>query len=118
MATPWGIAEPGIELRRGAAVECIEVEQADRYRLQSDNFSRAVRGLEPPLLGREDALGQARAIDALYRSAGQGGEPASAPVGRQAVAVRVVFLAHRMAVVRMRMPRQPPAVADVAVVLP
>ena len=42
---------------------------------QSDNFSRAVRGLEPPLLGRADALGQARAIDALYRSAEPGGEP-------------------------------------------
>jgi D-xylose 1-dehydrogenase (NADP+, D-xylono-1,5-lactone-forming) len=75
VAMPWGIAEPGIELRRGGDVKWIEVEQADRYRLQSDNFSRAVRGLEPPLLGREDALGQARTIDALYRSAGQGGVP-------------------------------------------
>jgi predicted dehydrogenase len=56
-------------------VERIEVERADRYRLQTDNFSRAVRGPEPPLLGREDALGQARTIDALYRSAERGGEP-------------------------------------------
>ncbi len=75
VAHPWAIEEPGIELRRGGEVERIEIERADRYRLQSDNFSRAVRGLEPPLLGREDALGQARTIDALYRSAEREGEP-------------------------------------------
>ena len=75
VAMPWAIEEPGIELRRGDALERIDVERADRYRLQTDNFSRAVRGLEPPLLGREDALGQARTIDALYRSAEQGGKP-------------------------------------------
>ena len=72
---PWAIDEPGIELWRGDDFERIEIERVDRYRLQSDNFSRAVRGVEPPLLGREDALGQARAIDALYRSAEQGGAP-------------------------------------------
>jgi D-xylose 1-dehydrogenase (NADP+, D-xylono-1,5-lactone-forming) len=75
VSSPWAIEEPGIELRRGGDVERIEVAQANRYRLQTDNFSRAVRGLEPPLLGREDALGQARTIDALYRSAERGGEP-------------------------------------------
>ena len=75
VAQPWAVEEPGIELRRGDEVERIAVEHADRYRLQSENFSRAVRGLEPPLLGREDALGQARTIDALYRSAEQGGAP-------------------------------------------
>jgi predicted dehydrogenase len=75
VAMPWAIEEAGIELRRGDEVEWIEIEQADRYRLQTDNFSRAVRGVEPPLLGREDALGQARTIDALYRSAEHGGEP-------------------------------------------
>jgi predicted dehydrogenase len=32
-------------------------------------MSAAVRGRGKPLLGRDDALGQARAIDALYRSA-------------------------------------------------
>jgi D-xylose 1-dehydrogenase (NADP+, D-xylono-1,5-lactone-forming) len=74
--TPWGADEPGIVYEHGADRERFEVEPADRYRLQSDNFSRAIRGLEPPLLGRADALGQARAIDALYRSAESGGEPA------------------------------------------
>ena len=47
--------------------------------VQGDNFSRAVRGVEEPLLGRADALGQARAIDALYRSAEAGGAPAQLP---------------------------------------
>jgi len=75
VATPWGISEPGIEYEHGHDLDRISIDQADRYRLQSDNFSRAVRGLEPPLLGRDDALGQARAIDALYRSAESGGVP-------------------------------------------
>jgi predicted dehydrogenase len=77
VATPWGIDEPGVVLDRGGHSELIDVEAADRYRLQSDNFSRAVRGLERPLLGRDDALGQARTIDALYRSAETGGVPVS-----------------------------------------
>jgi len=75
VATPWGIDAPGIVLERGGNSERIDVEPADRYRLQSDNFSRAIRGLEQPLLGRDDALGQARAIDGLYRSAEHGGVP-------------------------------------------
>lgn len=77
VATPWGIDAPGMFLDSGGNSERIDVEPADRYRLQSDNFSRAIRGLEPPLLGRADALGQARAIDALYRSAEADGVPVS-----------------------------------------
>jgi predicted dehydrogenase len=76
VARPWAIDEPGIVLERGGGIERIEIEQNDRYRLQSDNFSRAIRGVESPLLGRDDAAGQARSIDALYRSAEAGGEPA------------------------------------------
>jgi len=76
VATPWLAFEPAVVYEHGHDRERFEIEPADRYRLQSDNFSRAVRGLEPPLLGREDALGQARTIDALYRSAEAGGEPA------------------------------------------
>jgi xylose dehydrogenase (NAD/NADP) len=75
VAAPWAIDDPGIEYVHGDEREWLEVARADRYRLQSDNFSRAVRGLEPQLLGRDDALGQARVIDALYRSAESGGEP-------------------------------------------
>jgi predicted dehydrogenase len=75
VAWPWNAREPGIELHRDDGVEHIEIEDANAYRAQCDNFSRAVRGLEPPLLGRDDALGQARTIDALYRSAAEGGRP-------------------------------------------
>jgi xylose dehydrogenase (NAD/NADP) len=74
VAAPWAIDEPGIEYVHDHDRDWFDISHADRYRLQSDNFSRAVRGLEPPLLGRDDALGQARTIDALYRSAEAGGE--------------------------------------------
>jgi D-xylose 1-dehydrogenase (NADP+, D-xylono-1,5-lactone-forming) len=70
---PWHCIEPVIELRRDGRVERIEVEQADSYRLEVENLSDAIRGAADPLLGREDAVGQARAIEALYRSATGGG---------------------------------------------
>jgi D-xylose 1-dehydrogenase (NADP+, D-xylono-1,5-lactone-forming) len=50
----------------------IDVEDVDRYYLQVKNFSEAVRGEAEPLLGRDDALAQARTIAALYRSAHSG----------------------------------------------
>jgi D-xylose 1-dehydrogenase (NADP+, D-xylono-1,5-lactone-forming) len=52
--------------------ERVDVEDVDRYFLQVENFSTAVRGEAEPLLGRADALGQVRAIEALYRSAASG----------------------------------------------
>jgi predicted dehydrogenase len=48
------------------------VEDADRYRLQLENFAAAIQGEAEALLGREDALGQARTIEALYRAAEAG----------------------------------------------
>ena len=50
-------------------MERLELEPADSYRLQLENFSDAIRGEAAPLLGREDAVAQARTIDALLRSA-------------------------------------------------
>jgi predicted dehydrogenase len=47
----------------------IEMESDDPYRLEMENMSAAILGEGRPLLGRDDALGQARTIDALYRSA-------------------------------------------------
>ena len=52
--------------------ERVDVDDVDRYRLQIENFSAAVRGEAEPLLGRDDALGQVRSISALYRSATSG----------------------------------------------
>ena len=69
---PWHCKRPVIELRTAGGVEEIAVEPADSYRLQLENMSDAIRGEAEPLLGREDAMGQAHAIEALYRSATEG----------------------------------------------
>lgn len=68
---PWLCRRPGIELRRGDEVERLPVERADSYRLELDDLARAVVGKAEPLLGREDAVAQARALSALRRSAVQ-----------------------------------------------
>ena len=67
---PWHCNKPGIELRRNGGVERIEVERRDSYQLELENLSDAIRGEGEPLLGREDALGQARTLGALHTSAG------------------------------------------------
>ena len=72
---PWHCQEPVIELRRGDTVERIEVEAANPYRLELEDLNAAIRGERPPLLGRADALGQVRTIDALFRSAADEPEP-------------------------------------------
>ena len=73
VADPWHCRKPGIQLRReGAEDEWIGFEPVDSYRLEAENLSAAIRGEAQPLLGRDDALGQARTIDALYRAADSG----------------------------------------------
>ena len=52
--------------------EAIDVPHANSYRLQLENLADAVQGRGPQLLGRDDAVGQARTIEALYRSADDG----------------------------------------------
>jgi xylose dehydrogenase (NAD/NADP) len=69
---PWHCRKPIIEVRKEDGTERIELEPKDSYRLQLENMSAAIRGEAEPLLGRDDALGQARAIEALYRSAAEG----------------------------------------------
>jgi xylose dehydrogenase (NAD/NADP) len=69
---PWHCRDPVIEVRRGGKVERIELEPVDSYCLQTENFCAAIRGTASPLLGREDAVAQARAIEALYRAADLG----------------------------------------------
>jgi D-xylose 1-dehydrogenase (NADP+, D-xylono-1,5-lactone-forming) len=71
---PWHCRTPVIEHRRGGRVERIELERVDSYRLELENVTDATEGKAELLLGREDALGQARALEALHRSA-QGGRP-------------------------------------------
>jgi D-xylose 1-dehydrogenase (NADP+, D-xylono-1,5-lactone-forming) len=69
---PWHCVHPVIELRRDGDVERIELVPVDSYRLELENLSDAIRGEAELLLGREDALGQARALEALHRSATTG----------------------------------------------
>ena len=66
---PWHCNTPVIELRRDDGVERIELDREDSYRLELENLSDAIRGEAELLLGREDALGQARALEALHESA-------------------------------------------------
>jgi xylose dehydrogenase (NAD/NADP) len=69
---PWHCRTPVIDLRRGDAVDRIELDPVDSYRLELENLSDAINGEAPLLLGREDAVGQARALEALHRSAESG----------------------------------------------
>jgi D-xylose 1-dehydrogenase (NADP+, D-xylono-1,5-lactone-forming) len=71
---PWHCHEPVIEVRRDDAVERIELEPADSYGLELEDLSAAIRGEREPLLGRADAVAQARTLEALERSA-RTGEP-------------------------------------------
>jgi xylose dehydrogenase (NAD/NADP) len=75
---PWHCMDPRIMLERGYEQEVIEVEAADSYALELEDMAAAIGGERAPLLGRADAVGQARVIQALYRSAREG---YAAPVG-------------------------------------
>jgi predicted dehydrogenase len=65
---PWHATEGRLFLNG----EEIRVMPTNPYQLELENVGAAIRGGGPLLLGRDDALGQARAIDALYRSAQAG----------------------------------------------
>jgi D-xylose 1-dehydrogenase (NADP+, D-xylono-1,5-lactone-forming) len=69
---PWHATTPVLELRRDGGNQRIELEPIDSYRLELENLADAIAGEAPLLLGREDALGQARTIEALFRSAESG----------------------------------------------
>jgi D-xylose 1-dehydrogenase (NADP+, D-xylono-1,5-lactone-forming) len=74
VADPFHIKHPGIEIRRMTptrepVTEMLHMPSVDSYRLQMENVSGAIRGTEPLRLGRADAVGQARAIAALYAAA-------------------------------------------------
>ena len=68
VSEPVSCLDPHVEVNG----ERVDVEDTDRYFLQVENFSAAVQGEAEPLLGRADAIGQVRAIEALYRSAASG----------------------------------------------
>jgi D-xylose 1-dehydrogenase (NADP+, D-xylono-1,5-lactone-forming) len=66
---PWHARRPGFEVRRGNRIEWVDVEHANSYRLELENMCDAIRDETKLLLGRDDAVAQARTIEALYRSA-------------------------------------------------
>jgi len=66
---PWHCVEPGIELRRDDRTERIALDRVDSYRLELENLSAAIRGEDDLLLARDDAVAQARALQALHASA-------------------------------------------------
>jgi predicted dehydrogenase len=74
VANPWHPEPDGIELWRdgGDDPEIIPMAAADSYALQVADLGEAVGGAHEPLLGRDDAIGQARTIAALYAAAQSG----------------------------------------------
>jgi len=69
LEAPWRTDLGGRVLLNG---ETVPVDPADSYGLELANFAAAIAGDAKPLLGRDDALAQARVIEALYRSAESG----------------------------------------------
>jgi D-xylose 1-dehydrogenase (NADP+, D-xylono-1,5-lactone-forming) len=67
---PFHARTPGIVRLGGQSPQSHEVPFVNPYAAQFENFSAAVRGEAEPLLGARDAVAQAAAIEALYRSAG------------------------------------------------
>ena len=55
-----------------ASAKLIKIDKADQYQLQGEYFSRLVRGKEKIAYGVEDAILQARVLDAVFRSAESG----------------------------------------------
>jgi D-xylose 1-dehydrogenase (NADP+, D-xylono-1,5-lactone-forming) len=70
---PWHGLAPRLTLERpGEAPEELTVVTANPYQLELEDLSAAIRDGADPRLGRDDALGQARAIEALYEAADSG----------------------------------------------
>ncbi len=61
------VAPPGVILLNG---EAQHVEPGEHYRQELEDFAAAIRRERPVLLDRGEMRGQARALDALLRSAG------------------------------------------------
>jgi predicted dehydrogenase len=73
LADPWHARGEQVVERRDldpdTRPERIAVAAVNHYAVQVADVEAAARGERPPLLGRADAVGQARAIELLYASA-------------------------------------------------
>ena len=73
VGAPWRVDWGGdVVLEREGASEIVTTEDGNSYTLELENLADAIEARESALLGRADAVGQARVIDALYRSAASG----------------------------------------------
>jgi predicted dehydrogenase len=70
--SPWQAPAALILVTRDGEPEELRPEPVDPYARELEEFGRAVEGGPAPRLGRADAVGQARTIAALYRSAAEG----------------------------------------------
>jgi predicted dehydrogenase len=71
-------AEPAILIHRQGGTERVVTERVDAYRLELDDFAAAVAEDRPPRPGRDDAIAQAAAVEALLASA-ESGRPIGLP---------------------------------------
>jgi predicted dehydrogenase len=69
LTDPWHGREPVVELRRNGTIEREVPAAPSSYLLEIEDLEAAVRGERPPLLGRDDAVAQARTLAALKRAA-------------------------------------------------
>ena len=72
---PWRVDFGGdVLLVHDGRAERVPVPEAEAYLAELEDFAAAVAGERQPLLGRADAVGQARALEALYAAAERGPE--------------------------------------------
>ena len=76
VADPWHSRAPRILVRRAGGTETIDIQPINPYQSELEDFAAAVSGERPHPFGREDAVGQARAIAALYAAAESGADVA------------------------------------------
>jgi predicted dehydrogenase len=73
VSDPWHGLDPGLTLvKSGEPARRLSMPAANPYQLELEEFGKAVRQEAHHLTGRDDALHQARAVDALIRSAASG----------------------------------------------
>ena len=67
--TPAGHVHPAPLLHDFEPSVTFDLEPVDSYQLELENVSDAIRGEAELLLGREDAVAQARVLEELHSSA-------------------------------------------------
>jgi xylose dehydrogenase (NAD/NADP) len=63
-----------VEIRRGDELATERFDQGDPYRAELEEFAKAIREGRDPAIGPDEILGNARAVEALLKSARSNGE--------------------------------------------